>query len=199
VDGFEVETKGYYQGGRPLNTKIVFFLNTKSFKGWLMKAVTGCYSYHCGFLMQDTQTFYDMFWMRRRQRWMDVVNAPNHAGSVFKIIDSPVEIPEQYLIDQILDANTHYGVIDYIRFGFRWAYHLVGKATPNAKGLICSEMVNYDLILHHWHVTYKEVPSPCDLIKGLTDIHCRSNLVFGKNVSKADVETLRALSSKEVV
>lgn len=164
-----------------------------------MKAVTGCYSYHCGFLMQDTQMFYDMFWMRRRKPWASVMNQPNHAGSVFKIIDSPVEIPEQYLIDRILNNNTHYGVIDYIRFGFRWAYHLVGKTTPNANGTICSEMINEDLIAHHWHVVYKEVPSPCDLIKGLTDIHCRSKLAFGKDVPQLDIDTLQALSAKEVV
>lgn len=182
-----------------MNTKIVFFLNTKSFKGWLMKKFTGCYSYHCGFLMEDTQMFYDMFWMRRRLPWGTVINAKNHEGSTFKIIDSPVEIPENYLASCILDSNTHYGVLDYIRFGFRWAYHLVGKTTKNAGGLICSEMVHNDLILHHWHVTYKEVPSPCDLIKALGDIHCRSKLAFGNAVSGEDRKALTALSTKEVV
>lgn len=182
-----------------MNTKIVFFLNPKSFKGWLMKAFTGCYSYHCGFLMEDTQMFYDMFWMRRRAPWADVMAQPNHKGSIFKIIDSPVTIDESYLVDQILNHNTHYGVVDYAKFALRWVYHFVGKSTPNADGVICSEMVHVDLKAHHWSVVYKEVPSPCDLIKGLVDGHCQTKLVFGEAVAPEDRKTFVDLDTRRVV
>lgn len=180
-----------------MNTKVVFFMKPKSFKGWLMKTFTGCYSYHCGFLMEDTQWFYDMFWMRRRIPWDQVVTG--HADSVLKVFDSPVEIEEKYFVDQILNHNTHYGIFDYAKFAFRWIYHLFGKATPNEDGLICSEMVSNDLRVHRWSVTYKEVPSPCDLIKGLTDIHCRSKLVFGRNIPPADQQAMVTLANKEIV
>jgi hypothetical protein len=179
-----------------MNTKIVFFLHPGSFKGWLMKVATGCYSYHCGVLMQDTQMFYDMFWMRRRRPWEEVVNQTNHQGSVFKIIDSPVEIGEDYLISSILDNNTHYGIKDYALFALRWAYHLIGKPTKNAQGMICSEMVYYDLLVHKWGESFKEVPSPCDLIRSLTG---RSKLLFGTKVSKSMREEITALARKEVV
>jgi hypothetical protein len=182
-----------------VNTKIVFFLNTKSFKGKLMKAVTGCYSYHCGFLVEDSQLFYDMFWMRRRRPWAEVVDQISHDDSIFKIVDSPVEIPEPYFIDKILNGNTHYSLGDYARFGLRWFYHLFGKTTVNADGLICSEMVHCDLVEHNWHVTFKEVPSPCDLIKGLESIKCSSTLLFGKNISPEDQQTFTAMLTREVL
>lgn len=182
-----------------MNTKIVFFLKPDSFKGWLMKAFTGCYSYHCGILMEDTQVFYDMYWMRRRRPWGEVLHTLGHEKAVYKIFDSPVEITEKYLVDQILNANTHYGVLDYLQFGFRWVYHLIGKATPNAKGTICSEMINNDLIVHNWHVTYTEVPSPCDLIKGLEGIHCRVKLAFGPKVSEEEKTLFAALPSRDIV
>jgi hypothetical protein len=180
-----------------MNTKIVFFLHPGSFKGWLMKAFTGCYSYHCGILMEDTQTFYDMFWMRRRRPWAEVLTQLNHQGSVFKIIDSPVDIKEDYLISAILDNNTHYGVADYALFALRWVYHLIGKPTINAKGMICSEMVYYDLLLHSWGGQFKEVPSPCDLIRALSTK--KSKLVFGALVSEKVKSEILALTRKEVV
>lgn len=178
------------------NTKVVFFLHPGSFKGWLMKAFTGCYSYHCGLLMEDTQMFYDMFWMRRRRPWAQVVQQVSHQGSVFKIVDSPVEISEDYLISSILDANTYYGVFDYALFAARWVYHLFGKPTKNAEGMICSEMVYYDLLAHKWGCHFKEVPSPCDLIRALSG---RSRLVFGPKVSDTVKAEIKALTKTEVV
>lgn len=167
-----------------MNTKIVFFMSPFTAKGKLMKVFTGCYSYHCGILMWDTMNFYDMFWMRRKRSWVDVVSQLDHKKAIFKIVDSPVEIPENYLESMVLNHNTHYGVIDYALFGVRWAYHLVGKTTRNAGGLICSEMVHNDLILHNWHVTYKEVPSPCDLVRALDSIKCVAQFAVGSDITK---------------
>lgn len=160
-----------------------------------MKVFTGCYSYHCGILMNDTKMFYDMFWMRRRQPWDEVVQKVNHQSAVFKIVDSPVEIAEDYLVESILDANTHYGIFDYALFATRWIFHLFGKATKNAQGMICSEMVYYDLLVHKWGEHFQEVPSPCDLIRTLSG---RSKLVFGPNVSSKVRDEINALVRKDI-
>jgi hypothetical protein len=42
-------------------------------------------------------------------------------------------------------------------------FHIMGKSTINAGGVICSEMVANDLNAHGWGVHFHQVPSPADL------------------------------------
>ncbi|MDO8294374.1 MAG: hypothetical protein Q7T29_16150 [Gallionella sp.] len=48
-------------------------------------------------------------------------------------------------MERQLDVDTAtYGWQDYLLFALRPLYHLLGKSTRNAGGVICSEMVNND-------------------------------------------------------
>jgi len=138
--------------------EIVLIKNRHSILGKMCKLFTGCYAYHIGFLKNDM--FYDMQLMRTRRRW------PCYTGKHTEIIKikAPVDIPEEYFIDKILNDNTTYGILDYLWFGLRW-FRAIEKKTRNQSGLICSEMVNQDLIAHGWNSPWGEKsapPSPCD-------------------------------------
>ena len=43
-------------------------------------------------------------------------------------------------------CDSRYSRLDYVLFAARPILHALGKSTPNAGGLICSEMVNIDAI-----------------------------------------------------
>ena len=143
-----------------MKTQVVFFINKRKFSAILTRIFTGCYCYHVGFVNSDY--LYDMSWMRRRAKWNPQQNTD------YVIFDSPVDIPEEYFIDQILNNNTHYGFKDYAMFLFRPFQKLLQTTRNDNKGVICSEMVNKDLIKHGWkspfHVN-SHPPSPCDLLK----------------------------------
>jgi hypothetical protein len=67
-------------------------------------------------------------------------------------------------MDQLLStADYNYGYIDYLLFALRPIYHLFGKSTRNADGVICSELVYSVLLMNGWKHRFKEVPSPADL------------------------------------
>lgn len=155
-----------------MNTKVVLFLNKSLIRSKMCNILTGCYAYHTGFLIEDTNMFYDMYWMRRRREWHTITSNKEYK---FEIYDAPVEIPETYLINQILDSgNVVYGVKDYAKFVVRPIYHVLGKSTRNSNGIICSEMVELDLIAHGWNSPLRtmlscEPPSPCDLWKFFND------------------------------
>lgn len=95
--------------------------------------------------------------IRRRRLW----SIYNNKKTV--LIEAPVSITSEYLDHKLDTDEARYGIIDYILFGLRPIYHLFGKSTRNAGGLICSEMVADDLNAHGWRYTFKEVPSPADL------------------------------------
>ncbi len=144
-------------------TRIVFFLEDKGIYGYLTWLFTGCHVNHVGFLCPESGWFYDMFLMRRRRKWP--VDDPRRVV----MFDAPVQVPESYLIEKILDSGSeYYGFVDYLLFALRPLYRLVGRPVRNHKGIICSEMINDDLIENGWQSPWQESsapPSPCDLLR----------------------------------
>lgn len=107
---------------------------------------------------------YDMNLLRRRRPWP--AYGPNTDVSLY----SCPEVTKEYLEWQLSHDDNVYGFLDYILFGLRPLYHLVGKSTRNASGEICSEMVNNDLRNCGVQTPFKpddEVPSPADLERWL--------------------------------
>lgn len=135
--------------------KIVFIYGTR-FNSKLTKLFTGSTCYHVAFT--DGVKFWDMNLIRRRRIWAGLY-PPEHVI----LVAAPVTITAEYLDLQLDTDGATYGMLDYLLFGFRWAYHLVGKSTRNAGGVICSEMVAADLAANGWGVDFPEVPSPADL------------------------------------
>lgn len=134
--------------------KLVFIYGNR-FSSKLTKLFTGSTCYHVGFT--DGVKFWDMNLLRRRRKW------PWYAAERVILVDCPVNVTAEYL-DHLLDTdNSRYGVIDYLLFGLRPIYHLFGKSTRNASGVICSEMVADDMIACGWEHKFVEVPSPADL------------------------------------
>jgi hypothetical protein len=134
--------------------KIAFIYGKKP-SSTLTKIFTGSTCYHVGFT--DGVKFWDMHLIRRRRLW----SIYNNKKTV--LIEAPVSITAEYLDHKLDTDDAKYGIIDYGLFGLRPIYHLFGKSTRNAKGIICSEMVADDLNAHGWRYTFKEVPSPADL------------------------------------
>lgn len=140
------------------------FIYGKQPSSTLTKIFTGSTCYHVGFT--DGQKFWDMNLLRRRRLW------PLYPPHRVILVDTPVPLTAEYL-DRMLDTDVQrYGVLDYLLFALRPLYHLVGKSTRNAGGIICSEMVANDLAANGWPVRFPEVPSPADLeqaVLGLRD------------------------------
>jgi hypothetical protein len=134
--------------------KIAFIYGKKP-SSTLTKIFTGSSCYHVGFT--DGVKFWDMHLIRRRRLW----SIYNDKKTV--LIEAPVSITAEYLDHKLDTDEARYGVIDYILFGLRPIYHLFGKSTRNAGGVICSEMVVDDLNANGWPYSFKEVPSPADL------------------------------------
>jgi hypothetical protein len=135
--------------------KIVFIYG-KPISSALTKFFTGSSCYHVGFT--DDVKFWDMNLIRRRRLWPGLYPAERTI-----VVDCPVTITAEYL-DHMLDTDSAtYGFVDYLLFGLRWAYHLIGKSTRNAGGIVCSEMMTNDLQANAWSVRFPEVASPADL------------------------------------
>ena len=135
--------------------KIVFIYGSRA-SSLLTKFFTGSTCYHVAFT--DGVKFWDMHKIRRRRNWPGLY-------PVDRVIltEAPAAVTADYLDHQLDTDEAEYGVVDYLLFGMRWFYHLVGKSTRNANGVICSEMVANDLAACGWPVRFAEVPSPADL------------------------------------
>ena len=105
---------------------------------------------------------YDMHLIRRRREW------PHYAN--YQLFDVPGNVWREYL-ERMLDTDTNvYGVFDYLLFMLRPLYHWLGKSTPNAGGVICSEMANFDIWANGGATPWlpeAAPPSPCDLYRFL--------------------------------
>lgn len=134
--------------------KLVFIYG-KPISSALTKFFTGSRCYHVGFT--DGIKFWDMNLIRRRRLW------PLYPAEHIIMAECPVVITAEYLDHQLDTDEAEYGVVDYLLFGLRWFYHVVGQSTRNAGGVICSEMVANDLSANGWFMRFSEVPSPADL------------------------------------
>lgn len=143
--------------------KLAIIFNSEKLSGRLTKLFTGCYAYHAAWVDEEAGRMYDMHLIRRRRVW------PHYPEAQVLLFDVP-EVTREYL-EQQLETDGHiYGWMDYLLFGLRPIYHLLGRSTRNAGGLICSEMVNYDV----WRCggetpfsPFDAPPSPCDLFHWL--------------------------------
>ena len=142
--------------------KIAFIYNPNKLSGKLTKLFTDSFCYHCGWVDEERDLFFDMHLIRRVRIWSDYSH-----GKDVKLVESPVPVSFEYLFGKLKSDENTYGVIDYVLFALRPLFHLIGKSTPNAKGVICSEMIYDDLKANGWQHEFKEVPSPADLEKAL--------------------------------
>lgn len=134
----------------------VAFIYGKKPSSVLTRLFTGSTCYHVGFT--DGDRFWDMHWIRRRRVWKG-----RYPKERVILVPAPVAITRAYLEHQLETDEELYGFRDYALFALRWLYHLVGKSTRNADGVICSEMVANDLVANGWAHRFAEVPSPADL------------------------------------
>lgn len=134
----------------------IAFVYGKKPSSTLTRIFTGSTCYHVGFT--DGDRFWDMHWIRRRRVWKGLYPT----GQVL-LVATPVPVTREYLEGKLETDTATYGIRDYVLFAFRWLYHLVGKNTRNAGGVICSEMLANDLIANSWSQRFAEVPAPADL------------------------------------
>ena len=134
--------------------KLVFVYGNR-FNSRLTKLFTGSTCYHVGFT--DGIKFWDMNLIRRRRLW------PLYPYDKTIVVECPVNVTAEYLDHKLDTDNSRYGVWDYLLFGLRPLYHLFGKSTRNADGVICSEMVADDMKACGWKHQFAAVPSPADL------------------------------------
>ena len=138
--------------------KIGFVYSKSKVSGLLTKFFTGSYCYHVFIVDEDRLKMYDMNLLVRRRKW------PHYGENThYVLVDSPVSISSNYLESMLDESTDAYGWRDYLLFGLRPLYHLFGKSTRNAKGVICSEMIYNILWDNGWDKTFPEVPSPADL------------------------------------
>lgn len=139
--------------------KLAIIFNADKWSGKLTKLFTGCYAYHTAWVDEERGFMYDMHWLRRRRLW------PYYSSGEVLLFDFPAMTAE-FQEHKLSTDRATYGVLDYALFGFRWLYHLFGKSTRNAGGVICSEMIINDLREIGEEVPWKSYdppPSPCDL------------------------------------
>lgn len=135
------------------------FIYGKKPSSTLTRLFTGSTCYHVAFT--DGQHLWDMNLLRRRRRW------PLYPADRVILVDVPVPVSREYLEAQLETDDSRYGFSDYLLFALRPLYHLIGKSTRNAGGLICSELVALDLAANGWPVRFQEVPAPADLEEAL--------------------------------
>jgi len=139
--------------------KIAIIFNHKKLSGKLTRIFTGCYAYHIVWVDEGRGVMYDMHLIRRRRLW------PQYKPEQVLLFDGFPQVTAGYLEHQLSTDENTYGVVDYMLFALRPLYHLFGKSTRNAGGMVCSGMLNVDArncgIETPWPIDGEE-PSPCD-------------------------------------
>lgn len=140
--------------------KIAVIFNANKLSGRLTRLFTGCSAYHVAWVDDEAGKMYDMHLLRRRRKW------PYYPDEQVLLFNAPAAVTVAYLEAQLTSDENHYGVTDYLLFALRPLYHLLGKSTRNAGGVLCSEMVNNDIWacggVTPWAIS-DAPPSPCDL------------------------------------
>jgi hypothetical protein len=97
---------------------------------------TGSTAYHCGFVDESDGTLFDMNLIARKVPW------PRYFPPIKWVVLYEVPGLTRAQCEAWLrrDSVQRYSVMDYLRFALRPLYHLFGKSTRNASGLICSEL-----------------------------------------------------------
>lgn len=140
--------------------KIAIICNPNKLSGRLTRLFTGCTAYHVAWVDEEGGAMYDMNLLRRRRKW------PYYPEGLVLLFDAPTAVTVAYLEAQLTSDENRYGITDYLLFALRPLYHLFGKSTRNAGGVICSEMVNNDIRACGGETPWRPndaPPSPCDL------------------------------------
>ena len=141
--------------------KLAIIFNDRKWSGRLTKWFTGCYAYHVAWVDEDAGLMYDQHLIRRRRTW------PRYQDAEVLLFDFPA-VTREYLERMLSTDGNTYGWLDYLLFALRPVYHLFGRSTRNADGVICSEMVNIDLracgVETPWD-EFEPPPSPCHLYR----------------------------------
>ena len=141
--------------------KLAIIFNASKFSGRLTKIFTGCHAYHVAWVDEASGLMYDMHRLRRRRQW------PRYHDADVLLFEFP-SVTREYLERQLTADGSTYSWLDYLLFALRPVYHLFGRSTRNADGVICSEMVNIDLRACGVETPWDEFmppPSPCDLYR----------------------------------
>jgi hypothetical protein len=141
--------------------KIAFIYSKSKLSGKLTKFWTGSYCYHVAIVDEAKGKMYDQHLIFRRREW------PHYSPENVVLVDPPVSITSEYMEHLLDNSEDTYGWLDYCLFALRPLFHLFGKSTPNAGGIICSELVYNILRNNGWSHSFPEVPSPADLEKAL--------------------------------
>jgi len=139
--------------------KIAIIFNAEKLSGKLTKFWTGCYAYHVAFVDEESGRMYDMNLLRRRRLW------PAYKPENYVLFEAPGNVTREYLEHMLDTDKNRYGVFDYCLFALRPLFHLFGKSTVNAGGVICSEMINIDVRACQGFTPWPldaPPPSPCD-------------------------------------
>lgn len=145
--------------------KIAIIFNDHKLSGRLTKFWTGCAAYHVAWVDEAGGKMWDMNLIRRRREW------PHYPADQVLLFDAPGDVTAEYLEHRLETDDNTYGWRDYLLFSIRPLFHLFGKSTPNAGGVICSEMVNDDIWLCGGRTPWPPEgppPSPCDFYSWFT-------------------------------
>lgn len=133
----------------------------------LSRIFSGSNIYHVGFLSDDGETAYDMSLLKRAFKIQD------YSPDSIILLKIPMYLSEPKILMEIAYTNgelstrsTFYGIWDYLAFAIRPLYHILGKSTPNFRGVICSEWVNNKIVEAQGDNGFKLSdcpPSPTDL------------------------------------
>lgn len=156
--------------------KIAIIINANKLSGRLTQRFTGCPAYHVAWVDEEAGLMYDMNLLRRRRKW------PYYPQDQVVLFDSPGNVTQAYLEGKLTSDENIYGFFDYFLFLLRPVYHLFGKSTRNAGGIICSEMVNDDIWECGGETPWKPgdpPPSPCDFLSYFTGRQVRPSSFSG--------------------
>lgn len=144
--------------------KLAIIFNDDKLSGRLTKFWTGCYAYHVAWVDEASSRMWDMNLIRRRRVW------PHYPADQVLLFEAP-GVTVEYLEAQLDTDDNKYGWMDYLLFSLRPLFHLFGRSTPNAGGVICSEMTNVDACACGWQTPWPPdgpPPSPCDFFRWLS-------------------------------
>lgn len=149
-----------------MSVKLAIIFNDHKLSGRLTRFFTGCSAYHTAWVDEEAGLLYDMHLIRRRRPW------PHYPEARVALFEPPVPVSREFLEERLTADDSTYGVIDYCLFALRPLFHLFGRSTRNAGGVICSEMINDDLRACGAATPWPpegEVPSPCDLYRWISE------------------------------
>jgi hypothetical protein len=149
--------------------KIGIVFNQHKLSGWLTNLFTGCYAYHSFWVDEQNGVMYEMNLIRRRRHWPKYYS---NDAQVYLSKDFP-EVTSKFMESKLTMDENRYGVVDYCLFMLRPLFHLFGKSTRNAGGVICSEMNVLDMLECGISLPWTKEdppPSPCELHRFLKDL-----------------------------